>query len=204
MRLAGFALALASVAVLSLACANVRVRTDYDDAVDFAPLQTYAWLDPPLREASRDEGGQSGDPFTQNTLVDKRVRDEVEAWLASHGYRAAAEGEEPDFLVRYELVSQPGDARFAGVRDGRIRPLRLTATAVGSGVGYSGSTTYQEGTLILDVIDPATQQIAWRGWGTSQARDPQMSPERLRKTVAAILARFPPKPKARRGSRAGD
>ena len=67
---------------------------------------------------------------------------------------------------------------------------------VGTGVGYSGSTTYQEGTLILDVIDPATQQIAWRGWGTSQSRDPQMRPERLRKTVAAILARFPPKPKA--------
>jgi len=194
MRLAGFALALASVAVLSLACQSVRVRTDYDDAIDFAPLQTYAWLDPPLREASRDEGGQSGDPFTQNTLVDKRVRDEVGTWLAAHGYRAAAEGEEPDFLVRYELVSREVT---------RDSPVFVTGGFGhygyghgGTGIGYSGSTTYQEGTLILDVIDPATQQIAWRGWGTAQMRDPQMSPERLRKTVAAILARFPPKRKA--------
>src|SRR4029453_11758649 len=77
MRLAGLALALASIAVLS--CANVRVRTDYDTAIDFAPLQTYAWLDPPLREASREEGGQGGDPFTQTTLGDKRVGDEVNA-----------------------------------------------------------------------------------------------------------------------------
>ncbi|TMA30660.1 MAG: DUF4136 domain-containing protein, partial [Deltaproteobacteria bacterium] len=59
----------------------MSVRTDYDTATDFSSLKTYAWLDPPLREASRDEGGQSGDPFTQNTLLDKRVRDEVEAWL---------------------------------------------------------------------------------------------------------------------------
>jgi Domain of unknown function (DUF4136) len=195
MRLAGLALALASIAVLS--CANMRVRTDYDTAIDFAPLQTYAWLDPPLREASREEGGQGGDPFTQNTLVDKRVRDEVNAWLSSHGYRAAGEGEEPDFLVRYELVSREVE---------RDSPVFVTGGfghygygyGGGSGIGYGGSTTYQEGTLILDVIDPTTQQIAWRGWGTSQARDLQPSPERLRKTVAAILARFPPKPKADR------
>jgi uncharacterized protein DUF4136 len=192
-RLAGFTLA--SIAVLLLACATVRVRTDYDDEVDFTRLQTYAWLDPPLREASRDEGGQSGDPFTENTLVDKRVRDEVGAWLATHSYRAAAKGEEPDFLVRYELVSQPVT---------RESPVFVTGGfghygsgyGAGSGVGYSDSTTYQEGTLILDVIDPATQQIAWRGWGTSQARDPHMSAERLHESVGAILARFPPKPKA--------
>jgi hypothetical protein len=194
MRLAGLTLALASLAVLSLACASVRVRTDYDAAIDFAPLKTYAWLDPPLREESRDEGGRGGDPFTENTLVDKRVRDEVEAWLGSHGYRAAAEGEEPDFLVRYELVSREVT---------RDSPVFVTGGfghygygyGGGTGIGYSGSTTYQEGTLILDVIDPATQQIAWRGWGTAQMRDPQMSPERLHKTVTAILARFPPKPK---------
>ena len=143
-------LAFVSVAVLSLACAGVSVRTDYDTATDFSSLKTYAWLDPPLREASRDEGGQSGDPFTQNTLLDKRVRDEVEAWLASHGYRAAAEGETPDFVVRYELVSREV------VRDS---PVFVTGGfgggyyghGYGSGVGYSQSTTYQEGTLILDV-----------------------------------------------------
>ena len=201
MRLAGCALA--SIALLSLACANVRVRTDYDQAVDFEPLQTFAWLDPPLRETSRDEGGQGGDPFTQNTLLDKRVRDEVEAWLTGHGYRAAREGEEPDFLVRYELVSQQVTRDSPVIVSGGFGRYGY-GWGAGSGVGYSGSTTYQEGTLILDVIDPATEQIAWRGWGTSQARDPHMSPERLHKTVAAILERFPPKPKPGAAPRAND
>jgi uncharacterized protein DUF4136 len=192
MRLAR--LALVATAAAALACAEVRVKTDYDDGVDFAPLRTYAWIDPPLREETREEGGPGADPFTHNTLIDKRVRDEVDGWLIAHGYRAAAAGESPDFLLRYELVSRDVE---------RDSPVFVTGGfgrygyGYGSGVGYgySRSTTYQEGTLILDVIDPDSERIAWRGWGTSQARELQIEPERLRKTVAAILQRFPPKPK---------
>ena len=193
MRLA--LLALAGAAALSLACATVRVSTDYDDSVDFTSLETYAWLDPPMREASREEGGQSGDPFTQNTLVDKRVRDEVDGWLAAHGYRQARSADEPiDFLVRWDLVSQQvtGDSPvFVTGGFGRYG----YGYGVGSGIGYSPPNTYQEGTLILDVIAPESQQLLWRGSGTSQARDPHMKPERLRKSVNAILERFPPRPK---------
>ena len=62
----------------------------------------------------------------------------------------------------------------------------------GTGVGYGRSVTYDEGTLILDVIDPPSQQIAWRGFGTSQSRDPQLDAERLRVTVTEIVKHFPP------------
>jgi hypothetical protein len=193
-------LALFSAALFSLACAAVRVSTDYDDEYDFARLSTFAWLDPPLREQARaDDNAPSGDPFTRNTLLDKRVRDEVEAWLTSHGYRAARAGESPDFLVRYDLVSRDVT---------RDSPVFVTGGfgrsgyGYGSGIGYgySHSTDYQEGTLILDVIDPATQRIAWRGSGSSESRDPNMKPERLHKSVGAILERFPPKPKSKAGS----
>jgi hypothetical protein len=190
MRLAGFALV--SVAALSLACETVRVRTDYDSAVDFAPLRTFAWIDPPLKEEARDEGAVGTDPFTHNTLLDKRVRDEVEAYLASHGYRPARPGESPDFLLRYEVVSQQitrDTPVFVSSGFGRF------GYGAGSGIGYSQPTTYQEGTLILDVIDPNTHQLLWRGWGTSQTRDANMEPKRVKKTVAAILARFPPQAK---------
>jgi hypothetical protein len=54
------------------------------------------------------------------------------------------------------------------------------------------------------VIDPATQQITWRGWGSSQARDVQMSHQRLQKTVTAILARFPPGKKPSAAPQAAD
>jgi hypothetical protein len=176
---------------LLLACASVRVSTDYDDAVDFAAMKTFAWLDPPLREEARDEP-PNADPFTHNTLLDKRVRDEVESWLGAHGYRAAAAGESPDFLLRYEVttrdVTRDSPVFVSGGYGGRW------GYGTGVGYGYSHSTTYQEGTLILDVIDPDSERIAWRGWGTSEERDYSLEPERLHESVEAILAHFPPKP----------
>src|SRR5262245_28140647 len=104
MRLARLALALVSSAALALACASVRVSTDYDEQYDFARLATFAGIDPPLREQARADDSAPNNPFTRNTLLDKRVRDEVEAWLTAHGYRAARADEPPDFLVRWDLV----------------------------------------------------------------------------------------------------
>jgi hypothetical protein len=189
-----FRLALIAAA-LSLSCASSGVQTDYDRAADFTRLKTYAWLDPPLREDARDEGGQGGNPFTHNTLIDKRVRNEVDARLLAQGYRLASRDEAPDFVVRYELemrevvgdspVSVGFGGGFGGGGGGHYG-------GVGSGVGYSPSDARQEATLILDVIDPATQQSAWRGWGTASARDDQIAPERLQELVDAILERFPP------------
>ena len=67
------------------------------------------------------------------------------------------------------------------------------------GTGLVGSTTaridnYQEATLLLDVLDPATGDLAWRGWGRRMlsTKDRTRSDERLREGVAAILDRFPP------------
>jgi hypothetical protein len=164
----------------------VPVHTDFDSDADFAQMQTFAWLDPPLREAPREEGGGGVDPFTSNTLLDKRVRQAVEAALTERGYRAA--GEEPaDFQLRYEVVSR--------------EVLRDSPTFIGGGYGYrhygtgvvySGTTSYQEGTLILDVIDPATRGLAWRGWAASRTRDGHIDAARVEKTVDAILEKFPP------------
>ena len=191
MQLARLALGLA--AVLWLACASVRVSTDYDEEYDFARLSTFAWIDPPLREQSRAEA-PSGDPFAHNTLLDKRVRDEVETWLTSHGYRSAREGESPDFLLRWDLLAREVSRDSPVIVSGGYGHYGH-GWGSGVGYGYANSSEYQEGTLILDVIDPETETIAWRGTGISESRDPHMKPERLRKSVIAILERFPPKPK---------
>jgi hypothetical protein len=178
-------------AVLLAACSGVRVDTDYDPAVDFAPLRSFAWLEEPLREEPRPENAVPSDPFTRNTLIDKRVRDDIAAQLVSRGYRAAAEGEAPDFLVRYEVVSRQIERDYP-VYVGGGYGYGYRHGYYGSGVGYGGSTTYDEGTLIIDVIDPASQQIAWRGYGTSQSRDAWMDADRLHTSVSEILKRFPP------------
>jgi hypothetical protein len=194
MRLISFGMAVAAVALL-LACSGVRVKTDYDPASDFSKLRTFAWIDPELREEPRPDNAMPSDPFTRNTLLDRRVRDGVESQLASRGYRAAAEGESPDFLIRYEVVSRQIERDYP-VYVGGGYGYGWHNGYYGTGVGYGGSSTYDEGTLIIDVIDPASQQITWRGYGTSQSRDAWMDADRLNRSVTEILKKFPPEVKA--------
>ena len=54
---------------------------------------------------------------------------------------------------------------------------------------------YDQGTLVLDIVDGRSNELVWRG--TAQARiDPSNSPEerqrRINEAVRKILDRFPP------------
>ena len=191
MRLTSLGIA---VAAALLACSGVRVKTDYDPASDFSALRTFRWIDPELREEPRPENVVPTDPFTRNTLLDRRVRDDIEAQLVSRGYRVAAEGDTPDFLIRYDVVSRQIERDYPVYAGGGY--YGYGRGYYGTGVGYGGSSTYDEGTLIVDVIDPATQQIVWRGYGTSQSRDAWMDADRLHRSVTEILKKFPPEAKA--------
>jgi hypothetical protein len=59
-------------------------------------------------------------------------------------------------------------------------------------VGPTEATEYAKGTVVVDVIDPSTRELLWRGKGLATVSDdePQYEQE-LKKTVAAILAKFP-------------
>jgi hypothetical protein len=51
---------------------------------------------------------------------------------------------------------------------------------------------YTQGTIIVDVIDPNTKQLLWRGQGVSDVSDdPRTYARELAKTVTAIVDKFP-------------
>lgn len=179
-------LLLSSLAALALAaCAGVRVRTDYDESIDFSRLRSYGWLEPPVVEAPASET-DAPDPFERNSLLDQRVRQAVDRELAARGFAVAEE--DPAFRLQYHVV----------LRDRtRIRPS--PGAYYGGRYGYyggvfAGSTSYdyQEGTLIIDFIDARTGRIAWRGWAVGTNREGYYAPERIDESVRKILAEFPP------------
>lgn len=164
-----------------LACAaSVRVSQDYDPAFSFADLQTYGWI----QESSmaRDKSG------VRYPLVESRIQDAVDRELAAKGYRKA-DADQADFLVAFHAAAQEKLDVFTtydyygyGWRGGFVAP-RTTVTQ------------YTEGTLILDIIDRALEQLIWRGIGTqmvSSDQDPEKLTERINEGVRAILADFPP------------
>lgn len=165
-----------------LACSGVRVTTDFDPSADFTRVRSYAWLD--------ERSGVQGDRADVTSLLDRRVRRSVDAELQRKGLSAVGRAE-ADVLVTYHL----------GVE------TKLDVNTIDTGYGYGRSryragvsthttvTEYQEGTLLIDVIEPKSKQLIWRGSGQARIRrssTPEQREERIDQAVAQILESFPP------------
>jgi len=173
------------VSLLAMACGTFQVRTDWDRDADFQAMRSFRFESPPEATGT--------DPFADNTLIRKRVRKAVEGVLAERGYRAADAEEVADFTITFAVLledqySVQGTSAGFGWGLGR-RGRRLGTDAYSERV-----SPRQESTLLLDVKDPETGNLIWRGWGDGivQTRDRARSEERLVEGVRAILARFPP------------
>jgi hypothetical protein len=58
---------------------------------------------------------------------------------------------------------------------------------------YAEVTEYEEGSVIIDVLDLTTHQLMWRGEGSAPvSTDPAKYANELRKAVDAIVKKFPP------------
>ncbi|HEX7896907.1 MAG TPA: DUF4136 domain-containing protein [Planctomycetota bacterium] len=119
-----------------------------------------------------------GRPQT-DSLTDARIARAVDDGLLARGYARAPR---PDFHVAYQVSvgrrvdSIPGSYGWRG--------------------GYGTEVhTYDEGTLVLDVIEPTSKTLLWRGTATSVV-DPNRTPEerdaKIREAVEKLLAKFPP------------
>jgi len=185
-NLLGFVLLWASVE----GCATFTLTTDYDPDATFGGLKTYQWMTPrrtPL-----------GDRQLHNPLFDKRVVKAVDAVLKQRGFRRIDSGI-PDFHVGYHTA----------VRE------RIDVWSMNSLYGYPPGwgwnhyyrpghawsysprmITYDEGTLVLDIVDGASRQLIWRGSYQAKLSDRPQTPEENQQCVNAavqeILSRFPP------------
>ena len=173
--------------VVTSGCSGISVNTDYDRAVDFSRLKSYAWREP---AASATAGGGA-----VSELTHRRIRDAVDATLVARGFVLAAPPASADFQVSY---------RAAVTRE-------IEATPSYSAVGYGGwrggaggveyvrtgtdVRTFNRGTLVIDLIDPRASALVWCGTATAtvhEDRTPEEREARIREAVSKILERFPP------------
>jgi hypothetical protein len=167
-----------------IGCKTIRVATDFDPTVSFQDMHRFAWLEPPEVEGAS--------PFADNSLLRKRLRTAVESELTSRGFRLVETPEEADFLATYhvDLSERFRDDGSVGVGVGSY----YGGYGVGTAYRTGGVINYQEATLILDIVDPETRALLWRGWGSGvlKTRDRDRSDRRLEDGVQQILRRFPP------------
>lgn len=179
---------LISVLVLS-ACASMQVSVDYDEKVSFANLKTYNWL--PGRPL------KSGNPIIDtDNLLHRRIKDEINRWLESHGYSLEPR-EESDFLVSYYVVTDK-KTQITVLNDYYGYPLGWGY--YGGYYGYPGGSRtyvyeYDVGTLIIDIVNTKTRQLMWRGTAQGEVKElktPEEKKARIAEAVQSIMKNFPP------------
>ena len=158
---------------LIVSCSSVYdVGYDYDQQTNFEGLKTYAWLPVPK--------GIRGD-----TLVQERIKNAVNSELEAKGLRMTSD--KPDFLIAMQTMSKERKS-YAPQSSG------YTYGPSWRGPRYS-TYTYEEGTLVLDFLDPTSKKLIWRGTARGVV-DSKMTPEKIDKlvneAVQKTLKNFPP------------
>lgn len=173
-------------------CSAFSVVSDYDREYDFRKFQVYRW---PVG----DEGIRKGDVLVENPLVYKRVQSAVNQQLQARGYRLE-DSKKADFIVYAHAGIKKRKSYHHGFGIGvPFGPYRWYTPWWGPYGGYTYVSYYDEGSLVIDIIDARTKELAWRGVATRvvrQYRTPEAMQNDINEAVTKILESFPPGIKA--------
>jgi hypothetical protein len=177
------------LAVCLSACSAFKVQTDHDPTADFSSFKTFAFAGP----AEMNKGG-----IYDNSLMQKRIESAVARELVGKGLRQVSLDEPQDLRVHYWVNVQDKQRLESGGTS--IGVARGPYGGYGWGAGYGGGVTtvdYKEGTLILDLIEPAKKQLVWRATivGTLQ-ESTKDNVELGNKAIAKAFESYPPQVQA--------
>ncbi len=158
----------AIVAIALCAGCGATVNTSLSPNANVGQYRTFSFYHSP---------GSQGQP---ESLADQEIRRAINDNLAAKGI-VEMNAATADFKVAYHVVMQ--------------RHVAMNDAGFGYGMGDFGPvdfTTYTEGTLVVDFIDPHTNKVFWRGTATQLVNDPnRVNTERLDKAVSKLISRYP-------------
>ena len=146
-------------------CASMTVSSHIERGVDFNQFVTYDWGPP--------DNLPVGDPrLDNNPFFNDYLQGAIEKNLAMKGFVRVFSGT-PDLLVHYH----------ASVNE------RMDVYEIDNRYGYCYQdcqpqiTNYEQGTLIVDVVDTKTNKVVWRGWAQDTMNGVIDNQDRLDKQV---------------------
>lgn len=178
--------------ILIAGCSTMQISYDYDPKANFTGLKTYDWLKEPQKP--------TGDPrIDGNTILENRIHEAVDSALEARGFTKVPNN--PDFLVAYHVSLD------------RRRSVQTLNSYYGYGPGWgygygaayrpgywAGAPEtyvyeYEEGTLILDIVNPENKELMWRGSAQDEVSfksTPEKDRAQLNEAVHKMLEKFPP------------
>jgi hypothetical protein len=159
----------------------MNVETDFWDEADFTEFRSFHYSDSektvaaasPLahqRIVSAIRQGMTASGFTE-------VEDDADVHLTYYG----STSEQLQFMTTYTGVGGWGRGR-GSVRGG-----------VGMATSSTTSTTYQRGTLVIDIWESSGDQLLWRGTITDTLNDnADKNADKINRAVSKAFDDFPP------------
>jgi len=161
------------VALLATQCALAqKVTVEFDQAADFSKYKTFSIRDGQLN---------SKNPALNSELVRKQIDADIERSLTARGLTKVTGPS--DLNVRY---------RFGSARKNEIETYPAGWRGWGTRVVR---VPYTEGTLVIDLRDPSTRSLVWRGIASEEKSDPTKIEGKLDDMVKKALEKYPPKSK---------
>jgi hypothetical protein len=154
------------------ACAQ-KITVESDSTVDFSKYHTFL-----IRMGRLN----SRNPALNSDLVKKQIEVDIERDLTARGL-VKSETLKADLNVRYTLGTQrkvETEAYPAGWRGWGTRVVRVP---------------YSEGTLVIDLRDPATMSLVWRAIAREEKDDASKIEGKIDDMVRKSIEKYPPKPK---------
>ena len=169
--------AVAISAVLLTGCASMNVSSYVERGIDVTRYRTFDW--------APTEGLSTGDPrLDNNRFFDERVRADVEKGLAARGFERTTSGV-PDVWIHYhasitqQIEGNDIDRQYTYAEDDS-RPF-----------------VFEAGSLTIDLVDPQTNKVVWRGWAKDSVDgmidNQDWMEAKVDQAVTRILAQLPRK-----------
>lgn len=173
-----FAFLLSGTVALLVGCASSpRIVTNSDPDANFEAFETYNFVQP----LSSDNGNAR--TLTSSFLIEATIRE-----LQSHGLKPA--GHNPDLLIDF-LVST--DVSDLPRQVPLVNPHYATWTSYNMRNSTLHATQRTEGTIAVNIIHNAKQQLIWEGAATGMVTESRR--DNLQQTVhdaiVDIFAEFP-------------
>ncbi len=172
--------------LLVTGCAPIEIRVDYSKDINFDKYQSFSWI-----------------PNEQLDIVDinfeKKMLDDLVTSTANNALKDkgfAANDDNPDLLISYFLVvDRKTDVYVVDNYYSNIPYAIPPTTSSTRDYQRLRENTYEQGILIIDIVDRQTKERIWRGNAQSRIgiyTEPEKQQKRVISAVNKILSNFPP------------
>ncbi len=154
----------------------MKIYSDFDRDISFANYKTYGWLSKETHEIK-------DNPLYYSELSDKVIKREVGLQLKNKGYTFSSL--DPDLQMNYHIITEGWTTAISPDPFG----YRYDSYWINREIRLS---EYREGTLIIDLMDPKTNSLVWRGWVVNYKgqKKPYQVERQIEKATQKIFEKF--------------